>query len=113
MTEKSGLRVILVSGACCMAHLAKLDKAVETNLQQAIRELGTAVEVEKVSLSAILAGGGNISLKQRGLILAYFQRYSASFTPALLINDQVRFAAKAPTAKELKEALQVVASAPA
>ena len=109
MAEKTNLQVILISGACCLAHLAKLDKAVETNLQQAIQELGTAVDIQKVSLSAVLAGSGNISATQREQILAYFQRYNAGFAPAIMINDQVRFAARIPTVKEFTEALQNMA----
>ncbi len=110
MTETTPLQVILVSGACCMSHLAKLDKAVELNLQKAISELGIAVEVRKVSLSGLLNGSETLSPKQNQLILALFQKYSATFTPAVMINDQVRFAAKPPTVEQLKEALQVVAS---
>jgi hypothetical protein len=111
MAEKGKITIILVSGACCLAHLAKVDKVVEANLQQAINELGTTIEVQKVSLSAILAGGGGITVKQRELLLAYFQRYSGSFTPAILIEDKVRFAARPPSVDELKQVFKEVASA--
>ena len=94
MEEKTVLQVITVSGACCMPHLARLDKALEKNLQQTISQLGIVADVRQVSLSAVLAGGGALTAKQREQILALFQKYGATFAPAVLINDQVRFAGK-------------------
>ncbi len=110
MEEQSVPHIITVSGACCMPHLARVDKVLEKNLRQAISELGAVVEVRTVGLSEVLAGGGNLSTKQKEQVLALFQRYSAAFTPAVLIDDQVRFAGPPPTVDQLKEALQAVAS---
>ncbi len=110
MTENTDLQIILVSGACCQAHLKKLDAAVEEVLKQALTELGLTTNVKKVSLSAMLTGPGDLSKAQHDQIMALFQRYSASFTPAVMINDQVKFAARVPKIEELKTALQPVGS---
>ena len=109
MEKENRLQVITVSGACCMPHLARQDQILEKNLQEALGQLGIVVEVQKVSLSAVLAGGGALTAKQREQILALFQRHGARCAPAVLINDQVRFAGKQPTVEQLKEALQAVA----
>ncbi len=106
MAENSALEIITVSGACCMPHQAKQDKTLETTLQAAIGELGVPVNVRKVSLSALLAGGGDLAAPQRQQVLALFQRYGAAFCPAVMIGGQVRFAGVLPTVAQLKEALQ-------
>ena len=103
--ENKNVQVTMLSGACCMPHLAQLDKALEKSVRQVISDLGIAADVQKVSLSDVLAGGGTLTAKQRQQTLTLFQRYGATFTPALLINDQVRFAGKQPTVEQLKEAL--------
>lgn len=109
MDQSAEMQVVIVSGACCMAHLARLDKTVEANLQQAIAELGTPVSVRKVSLSAVLDGAGDLSDAQRKQVLALFGRHSAAFTPAVFINDQARFAGAPPTVQQIKDALSVAA----
>ncbi len=113
MAEKNALQVVTISGACCMPHLAQADKKLETSLQEAAGQLAMAVDVHKVSLSALLAGKGGLTPKQRDLVLALFQRHGATFAPAMLINDQVCFAGKLPTVDQLKEALQNAAPAQA
>lgn len=110
MTEQANLQIILVSGACCQPNLTKLDTVVEKVLQQALGELGLTVAVRKVSLSHLLAGPNGLSPQQHGQVMALFQQYNTSFTPAILINDQVRFAAQPPNIEELKAALQDVAA---
>lgn len=110
MDKGNTLQIITVSGACCMPHMARLDQVVEKNLQEAIGQLGVAAQVRQVSLSAILAGKGDLAPKQREQIQALFQLHGARFAPAILINDQVRFMSKPPTTEQLKEALQSAAS---
>ena len=66
------------------------------------------VDVQEVPLSAVSAGGGMLTERQREQILTLFQRHGATFAPAVLINDQVRFAGKQLTIEQLKEALQSV-----
>jgi protein-disulfide isomerase len=110
MDKRDELQVITVSGACCMPHLARLDQALEKNLQEALNHLGIKASVLKVSLSAVLAGDGVLTTRQREQILSLFQKRGATFTPAVLINDQVRFAGKPPTPEQLEEALQSVVS---
>jgi protein-disulfide isomerase len=110
MEKENELQVVTVSGACCMPHLAKQDQVLAKNLQEAISQLGITPTVQKVSLSHVLDGGGALTAKQRELILALFHQYGARCAPAVLINEQVRFAGKPPTPEQLKEALQAAAS---
>jgi hypothetical protein len=106
MEDKAVHEVVVVSGACCMPHLAKADKAVERTLDQVIGETGLAILVRKVGLSELLTGGGDLPAPQRQQVLALFQRYGAGFTPAVMIDGRVRFAGIQPTVSQLKEALQ-------
>jgi len=111
MEIKSLPQLTLVSGACCSPNMIKLDQVLEKNLQQALKDLGIAPEMRKVSISAIINGGGDVTILQREQIMSLFQAYGAKFTPAFLIGDEVRFAGKPPSVEQLKEALQeVVAS---
>ncbi len=104
MERVTTLRVVLVSGACCMPHLALLDRQLEKNIQHVAGQIATKVEVRTASLSAILAGGESLNAQQRGQVLALFQKYGARLAPAVLIGDQVRFAGGVPTVEQLKEA---------
>lgn len=115
MTETTTQKIILVSGACCQAHLAKLDAGVEKALAQALSELGMTTPFEKVSLSALLAESdplsakrSQLSTKQHLLVLSLFNQYGASFAPAVIINDQVRFVARVPKLEDLKTALKEI-----
>ena len=111
METQSLPQLTLVSGACCSPNMIKLDQVLEKNLQQALKDLGISPDMRKVSLSAIINGGGDVTVVQREQIMSLFQAYGAKFTPAFLIGDQVRFAGKPPSVEQLKEALQeVVAS---
>lgn len=111
METKSLPQLLIVSGACCSPNLVRQDQMLEKALQQAQSELGLLAEVRKVSLSHVIHGGGDLTPKQREQIMALFQAYSARFTPALFIGDEVRFAGKLPTLEQLKEALQGVVAA--
>ena len=113
MEQNNTLQVITISGACCLPHLAKQDKALETALQQAIARVAFMVEVREVSLSALLAGHGDLTSRQRAQVLALFQRYNTAFTPAVMVNDKVLFAGKLPTVDQLTDALQSAAALPA
>jgi hypothetical protein len=113
MAEETVVSVITVSGACCMPHLARVDRALEKNLQQAVGECGVPVEIGKVTLSAVLAGSDGLAPKQREQVLALFQRHGAGFTPAVIINDKVRFAGGQPSATQLKDAILAVTAAKA
>ncbi len=106
MAEKNALQVVTISGACCMPHLAQADKKLEKCLQEAAGQLAMDIDVNKVSLSALLAGKGGLAPKQRDLVLALFQRHGAAFTPAVMIDDQMVIAGRLPTVDQLKEALQ-------
>lgn len=108
METKNAPQITIVSGACCSPNLVKLDQILEKNLQQALDELGMTAETRKVSLSAILNGGGDLTEKEKGQISALFQGYGARFTPAVLIGEEVRFAGKPPTTDQIKELLKVV-----
>ena len=108
METKTLPQITLVSGACCSPGLARVDQVLEKTLQQVLADLGMLVDLRKVSLSVIINGGGNVTVKQREQIMSLFQVYGAKFTPALMIGDEVRFAGKPPTAEQLKEALQGV-----
>jgi len=104
MEKVPTLQVIVVSGACCMRHLALLDKELEKNIQQASAQVAATVQVRTVSLSALLHGGESLNPQQRRQVLSLFHKYGARFAPALLIGDQVRFAGSVPTVEQLREA---------
>jgi len=104
MDKGTTLRVVLVSGACCMPHLALLDKELEKNVQEAAGQLTVRVEAKTVSLSAVLHGKDDLNPKQRGQIRSLFQKYGARLAPAVLIGDEIRFAGNVPTVGQLKEA---------
>ncbi len=70
------------------------------------RQNWRTTNLRKVSLSALLAGGGDLPAPQRQQVLALLQRYRAAFTPAVMINGQVRFAGLQPTLQQPKDALQ-------
>ena len=106
MTNNTSLSIILVSGACCMPHMAKLDSELEKKIHQAAGELGIPVDLRKVSLGSLLAGGGGLSKTQSDQILALFQAYGAKFAPALLFGDEVCFAGTQPAVAQIKERLQ-------
>lgn len=106
MSNNTSLPIILVSGACCMPHMARLDSELEKKIRQAAGELGIAVDLRKVSLGALLAGGGGLSKTQSDQILALFQAYGAKFAPALLLGDEVCFAGAQPGVEQIKERLK-------
>lgn len=89
-----------------MPHLAQADKRLAKCLQEAAGQLAVAVDVHQVSLSAVLAGRGGLTPKQRDIVLALFQRHGATFAPAVMVDERVLFAGKLPTVDQLKEALQ-------
>lgn len=110
METKTLPQLLVVSGACCSPNLIRQDQILEKALQQALSELGLVGEINKVSLSHVIHGGGILTPKQREQIMALFQAYNVRFTPALFIGDEIRFAGKPPTVDQLKEVLQEVLS---
>lgn len=96
MQSQSAPKLLLVSGACCSPGLVRLDQVLEKTLQQTLSELRIIAEVRKVSISAVINGGGDVNPAQREQIMTIFQGYGAKFTPALLIADVVRFAGTPP-----------------
>lgn len=108
METKTVPQLMLVSGACCSPNMIKLDQVLEKNLDQALKDLGFHPEVRKVSLSAIINDGGELTTLQREQIMSLFQAYGAKFTPAFLIGDEVCFAGKPPSVDQLKEVLQEI-----
>lgn len=106
MEHDSKLRVVTVSGACCMPHLARLDRMLAGNLKEACSQLGLTIEVHHASLSAILAGQGGLTAAEHRQIMTLFETRGATFAPAVLIGEMVRFAGKPPSADQLKAALQ-------
>jgi len=113
MEDTKSLEIITVSGACCAPHMSKLDQALEKALQGAMSELGLSLQVQKVSLSAVLNSKDALPPEQRQQVLALFQRYNLRCAPMMLINGQVRFAGVPPSAQQVKEALQAVPSSQA
>ncbi|MHB1295716.1 MAG: thioredoxin domain-containing protein [Anaerolineae bacterium] len=106
METEPKLQIITVSGACCMPHMARLDQALDNNLRQALESLGIQLEVQHVSLSAVLDSGAGLADKPREQILALFRRHGARCAPIVLITEKVRFAGQVPSAEQLEEALQ-------
>ncbi len=109
MDEEATLEVVLVSGACCMPHLALLDRELEKTIQQAASQIAAGVEVRTVSLSAVLNGEESLNVQQRGQVVTLFHKYGAKCTPAVLIGDHVRFAGGVPTVEQLQVALAAAA----
>jgi hypothetical protein len=105
MEFKSSPQILIVSGACCSPHLIRQDQLLEKALGQAISELSLTIEIQKVSLSHVLHSSDNLTPKQYEQIMALFQTYNTRFTPALFLNDEVRFAGKIPSVDQIKEAL--------
>lgn len=105
---KTKSQILHVSGACCSPNLARLDRALEQALTQALKDLELSIEVRKVTLSAILNNGGDLTPKQHAQIMTLFNGYGAKFTPALLIDEEVCFAGKPPTVEQLKHMLTKV-----
>ncbi|MHB1120698.1 MAG: thioredoxin family protein [Bellilinea sp.] len=106
METKTTPQILIVSGACCSPNLIRLDQTLEQALTQALKDLNLSIEVRKVSLSAVLHNGGDLTPKQHDQITTLFNGYGVKFTPALLINEDVRFAGKPPTAEQLKAILR-------
>lgn len=111
MDTNATLRITLVSGACCVPHLARLDKALAENVRQAIERVGAEAEVRTVSLGAVLGGEESLSAQQRQQVLSLFQKYGARLAPAVLIGEQVRFAGAVPGVDQLKEAFAAATQA--
>lgn len=75
--------IIKILGPGC-----KKCKKLEENTQKALGELGIEATIEKVqSMEEIMA-------------------YGIMSTPALMVDEQVRFSGKIPSVKELKKYLQ-------
>ncbi|MGE5603867.1 MAG: hypothetical protein ACM30E_12510 [Nitrososphaerales archaeon] len=112
MEDTKSPEIITVSGACCAPHMAKLDQALEKALQEALADLGLAVQIRKVSLSAVLNFSQELPPEPRKQVLALFQRYNLRCAPMVLINGQVRFAGVPPSAQQVKEALRAAVPSP-
>jgi len=108
MDPKSSTKLLIVSGACCSPNLIRQDQLLEKALGQAMDELSLTIEIQKVSLSHVLHSSDNLTSTQYNQILALFQTYNTRFTPALFLNDEVRFAGKIPSVEQIKEALSGV-----
>lgn len=103
--EETRVKIVMVSGACCVPSLAKTEKELETQMWQTVEELGLEAEVSVVSLGAVLAGNDSLATEQSQLIQALFQKYGTKFAPAGLVDKRVLFAGGAPAADKLKEIL--------
>lgn len=105
MEDQTPIKVVTVSGACCMPHLAQADRVLAKTLKEAITSASIPVEVRKVSLSGILANSEGLTPKQQASIMALFNRYGAACAPAVFIGEELKFAGKQPTVEQLKDAL--------
>lgn len=106
MEAKPLPQILIVSGACCSPNLIRQDQLLERALEQVFSDLQLTFEVKKVSLSHVLHGKENITQKQQKQILTLFQSYNTRFTPALFLNDEVRFAGNIPSTDQLRDALK-------
>ncbi len=98
-------QIVIVSGACCSPNLKKLDQTLEQVLAEALQNFNLSLEIKRESLSHLLHDRGSLTAKQHSQVLALFNNYNTRFTPALFINDDVKFAGKIPTVEQLKSAL--------
>lgn len=108
MDTKTTPQILIVSGACCSPNLTRQDQMLESTLNEALRDLGGGFNVRKVGLSHVLHSKEGLTEKQHELILALFQMYNTRFTPALFLNDEVKFAGKIPSVEQIKEALKEI-----
>ena len=110
MESTSTLQILIVSGACCSPNLTHQDQMLEKALAEALKDIGNGFEVRKVSLSHALHSKDGLTAKQHELILALFQMHNTRFTPALFLNDEVKFIGKIPSVEQLQDALKNIVS---
>ena len=104
METNDKLLITIVSGACCNPHQARYDKDVETNLIQAAAQAGITLDLQTVSITAVLDNSDPLSEAERTQVQQLFQRAGAGFSPAVLFNQKVQFAGGVPSVEQLQEA---------
>ena len=100
--------ILIVSGACCSPNLIRKDQQLEKALGEATRGLDISFDTRKVSLTHALHSSEGLTQKQRKQIIALFQAYNIRFTPALFVDDALKFAGDIPTAEKIKEMLKQI-----
>lgn len=105
MTNNKAPQILIISGACCSPGLSKLDLELENNLSQVLVEMNLSIDVQKISLSAVLNNIEKLSPKQVDQIAFLFRKYGTKFTPAIMVDDVVCYAGKPPVKDQLKEIL--------
>ena len=100
--KQSGLRIVILSGACCIPSMASFDKQAEQIIVRAITETGVKAQVKVVPATTAIFGGG-VSKKIIGELMAMFDQGKIS-APAILINGEV-VSYGVPTLEKMKEAL--------
>ena len=100
--KQSGLRIVILSGACCIPSMASFDKQAEQVIERAITETGVKDQVKVVPATTAIFGGG-VSKKVMGELMAMFDQGKIS-APAILINGEV-VSYGVPTLEKMKEAL--------
>ena len=100
--KQSGLRIVILSGACCIPSMASFDKQAEQIIVRAITETGVKAQVKVAPATTAIFGGG-VSKKIIGELMAMFDQGKIS-APAILINGEV-VSYGVPTLEKMKEAL--------
>ncbi len=104
METNDKLQITIVSGACCNPHQARYDKDLEANLIEAAAQAGITLDLQTVSLTAVLNNSDPLSDGERAQVQRLFQRSGAGFSPAVLFNQRVQFAGGVPSVDQLQEA---------
>ncbi len=103
--EQSGVKIVILSGACCIPSMASFDKQAEQIVEKAITETGIEAEVKVVPATTALFGGG-VSKKVMGELMTMFNQGKLG-APAILINGEA-ISYGVPTLEIMKEALSKV-----
>lgn len=96
------MKIIILSGACCIPSMAGFDKQAQEIVQKAIFETGVEAQVKIVPATTAIFGGG-VPKKVTGELMAMFNQGKMG-APAILINGEV-ISYGVPTLEKMKEAL--------
>ncbi|MGE5380832.1 MAG: hypothetical protein ACM3NT_07155 [Methylocystaceae bacterium] len=98
--------VIILSGACCNAAFASIDRRVETRLRQAAEEMGLNLVLKTITLTSAALGGLGLGKQLGEQVHALLQSTGLGALPIIFINGKLAFHSGVPDLPSIRKALE-------